>query len=117
MKNLIVIFLFLFFSTNLQAKSDLIKVLIIDGYSNHDWRYTTEIIKTMLMNSGFCEVHISTAPTNNSPDYNKWNPDFSKYDLVVQNVNSLGNGKSWPKLVQTKFESYMKNGGGIYVCH
>jgi len=108
MKNVIVIFSFLFFSTSLQAKSDPVKVLIIDGYSNHDWRYTTEVIQTMLVNSGFCEVDISTAPTNNSPDYNSWNPDFSKYDVVVQNVNSLGNGNSWPKPVQTKFENYMK---------
>jgi len=117
MKNVIVIFSFLFFSTSLQAKSDPVKVLIIDGYSNHDWRYTTEVIQTMLVNSGFCEVDISTAPTNNSPDYNSWNPDFSKYDVVVQNVNSLGNGNSWPKPVQTKFENYMKNGGGMFVFH
>jgi len=117
MKYLIVIFSFLFFSTSLHAQNDRIKVLIIDGYSNHDWRYTTEVIKTMLVNSGFCEVDISTAPTNNSPDYNSWNPDFSKYDVVVQNVNSLGNGNSWPKQVQTKFENYMKNGGGMYVFH
>ena len=87
MKNLIVIFSLLFLSNNLMAKSDIIKVLIIDGYSNHDWRYTTEVIKTILVNSDFCEVDISTAPTNNSPEYNSWNPDFSKYDVVVQNVN------------------------------
>ena len=117
MKKVIVIFSFLFFSSSLTAQKDQIKVLIIDGYSNHDWRYTTEIIKTLLVNSGFCDIDISTAPTSDSPQYNKWNPDFSKYDVVVQNVNSLGNGNSWPKPAQTNFENYMKNGGGMYVFH
>ena len=117
MKYLITIFLFMFFSICMTAKNEHIKVLIIDGYSNHDWRYTTEIIKTLLVNSGFCKVDVSTAPTNDSPQYKIWNPDFSKYDVVVQNVNSLGNNNSWPASVQVNFENYMKNGGGMYVFH
>lgn len=117
MKKIIAAFLILSLSTLLNAGNSKIKVLIIDGYSNHDWRYTTEVINTLLVNSGFCEVDISTAPTNNLPDYNNWNPDFSKYNVVVQNVNSLGKGYSWPKSVQTNFENYMKNGGGMYVFH
>lgn len=99
------------------ARQDNIKVLIIDGYSNHDWRYTTDIIKTLLVNSNFCDVDISTAPTNDSPDYMKWDPDFSKYDVVVMNVNNLNNGFSFPEKVQFNFEHYIENGGGMYVFH
>lgn len=117
MKKLSLLLFILFLSSVIFAKSDKIKVLIIDGYSNHDWRYSTEIINALLVNSGFCDVDISTAPTNDSPNYNSWNPEFSNYDVVVQNVNSLGNGNSWPKSVQTNFESYIKNGGGMYVFH
>jgi type 1 glutamine amidotransferase len=117
MKKLLIFFFTIILSVHLFAKPDKIKVLIIDGYSNHDWRYTTEIIKTMLVNSGFCEVNISTAPTNDSPNYNSWNPDFSKYDVVVQNLNNLGNGNSWSQKVQANFEIYMKDGGGMYVFH
>ncbi len=117
MKKSILVLTLVFFVFSFFAKADKIKVLIIDGYSNHDWRYSTEIINTLLLNSGFCEVDISTAPTNDSPNYKSWNPEFSKYDVVVQNVNSLGNGNSWPKPVQTNFENYMKNGGGMYVFH
>ncbi|MDB4583330.1 DUF1080 domain-containing protein [Draconibacterium sp.] len=117
MKKSIAVLMFLILSINLFAKPDKIRVLIIDGYSNHDWRYSTEIINTLLLNSGFCEVDISTAPINDSPDYNNWNPRFLNYDVVVQNVNSLGNGNSWPKSVQSSFEEYMKKGGGMYVYH
>ncbi len=117
MKKYLIGLILLFFSTILSAQHSKIKVLIIDGYSNHDWRYTTKVINTMLVNSGFCDVDISTAPINNSPEYDNWNPDFSKYDVIVQNVNSLGNGNSWPKTVQSNFENYIKNGGGMYVFH
>jgi type 1 glutamine amidotransferase len=117
MKKIIVIACTIIVSLQACAHKDNIKILIIDGYSNHDWRYTTEIIKTLLVNSHFCDVDITPAPVNNSPDYNKWNPDFSKYDVVVMNVNNLDNGNTWPQKVQTDFESYMKNGGGMYVFH
>jgi type 1 glutamine amidotransferase len=117
MRKLTEICAFVFLASNLFANQDQIRVLIIDGYSNHDWRYGTQIINTLLINSGFCEVDISTAPTNESPNYNKWDPEFNKYDVVVQNVNSLGNGNKWPQNVQTSFENYIKKGGGMFVYH
>jgi hypothetical protein len=117
MKKLLMIIFSILLSVGVNAKSDKIKVLIVDGYSNHDWRYTTEVIQTMLLNSGFSEVDVSTAPVNNSPGYAAWNPDFIKYDVVVLNINSLGNNNSWPVPVQKRFEAYMKNGGGMHVFH
>jgi len=118
MNKLFSFLLFIFLSTGLLAnQNDKIKVLIIDGYSNHDWSYTTEVIKSLLIHSGFCEIDISTAPANNDPDYLRWNPDFSKYNVVIQNVNSLGNGNTWPEKVRFSFENYIKQGGGMYVFH
>ncbi len=93
------------------------KVLIIDGFSNHDWSYTTEVITSMLENSGSFEVDISTAPLEDAPGFEQWRPDFKKYDVIVQNCNSLGNGNYWPEKVQADFEKYMKGGGGLYVFH
>ncbi len=117
MKRLTAFCAFLMFVNNLFGGQDKIKVLIIDGYSNHDWRYGTEIINSLLVNSGFYDVDISTAPTNDSPNYGDWSPDFTLYDVVVQNLNSLGNGNSWPPQAQLNFEDYMKNGGGMFVYH
>ena len=96
---------------------DKIKVLIVDGFSNHDWSYTTEVITAMLERSGFCEIDISTAPLNDDPDYNEWLPDFSAYDVIIQNTNNYGNEYYWPEQVKKDLEDYMKNGGGLYVFH
>jgi len=116
-RTVLTILLCTYFSTVYPVNRHKIKVLIIDGYSNHDWEYTTLCIKSLLLSSGLCEVDVSTAPLNKSPQYNEWKPDFKKYDVVVQNTNSLGNGNYWPSEVQIDFENYMKNGGGMYVFH
>ena len=115
-KSLFLSLVFVFFSSILQS-SEKIKVLIVDGYSNHDWRYTTQVIYTLLEESGFCKIDISTAPTKQSSDFESWNPDFSNYDVVVQNTNNYGSDNNWPVHVQKKFEKYMKSGGGMYVFH
>ena len=73
-----------------QAVTPPIRVLIIDGYSNHDWRHTTECAMALLRKSGVCEVTVSTAPPNNAPGYADWQPDFKSCDVVVQVCNSLG---------------------------
>lgn len=93
------------------------RVLIIDGYSNHDWRYTTEIIYSILIGTDLFEVDIETAPERNDPGWDEWSPNFSQYDVIVQNTNSIGNGNSWPFIARRGFEEYMKKGGGMYVYH
>lgn len=97
--------------------AEKISVLIIDGYSNHDWRYTTEVIYSLLSSTGRFDIDISTAPVNDDPDYHTWKPRFRDYDVVVQNSNSLGNKNSWPGDVKKAFETYMEEGGGLYVYH
>jgi len=94
-----------------------IKVLIIDGYSNHDWRYTTEVIYSILSSADLFDIDIATAPEMDEPGYDEWNPNFKNYDVVVQNCNSIGNGNYWPFIAQRDFEKYMKEGGGMYVYH
>lgn len=108
----------LLFSSVLHGEYDeKIKVLIIDGYSNHDWRYTTEVIYSLLISTDFFEIDIATAPEREAPGYDDWNPNFKNYDVVVQNCNNLGNGNQWPFIAQRDFERYMKEGGGMYVYH
>ncbi len=94
-----------------------IKVLIVDGFSNHDWRYTTECIQALLLDSGLCEVTVTTAPLKDSPALAQWRPEFRQFNVVVQNCNSLGNGNRWPDRVQSDFEAYVKGGGGVFVWH
>ncbi len=100
------------------AESENISVLIVDGYSNHDWRHTTECIKSILRSSGICDVDVSTSPpTGDAAGWSQWRPQFKQYDVVVQNTNSLVNGVPWPGKVMADFEHYVREGGGVFIFH
>src|ERR1700690_369129 len=96
-----------------------IKVLIVDGYSNHDWKQTTALIRGVLRPPGLFEVAVSTSPpTATSPGRDQWRPRFKDYDVVIQTCNDINNsGPSWPKAVQTDFEAFVRDGGGVYIFH
>jgi type 1 glutamine amidotransferase len=95
-----------------------IRVLIVDGYSNHDWKLTTALIRGMLAPTGLFQVDVSTAPpTRDAPGWDVWRPKFAGYDVVVQTCNDLNGGPPWPRAVREDFEAYVRNGGGLYVWH
>ena len=91
-----------------------IRVVIIDGQNNHDWRSTTPFMKKVLRDSGRFSVEVSTAPLakNDKRGLPKgWEavpfpPDLSKYDVVLSNYN----GESWPKDFQKALDDSLKNG-------
>jgi hypothetical protein len=100
------------------ASEPMVRVLITDGYSNHDWRLTTELIRGILEPTGLFAVSVATAPpTKDSPDWDTWRPTFTDYDVIIQTCNDLGGGPSWPIRVQNDFETFVRNGGGVYVWH
>jgi hypothetical protein len=95
-----------------------IRVLVVDGYSNHDWRLTTGLIRGILDQAGAFEVEVSTAPpTKDAPGWDTWRPKFSDHDVVIQTCNDLGGGPAWPRAVQEDFEAFVRDGGGVYVWH
>lgn len=95
-----------------------IRVLIVDGFSNHDWRQTTALIRGILAQSDLFDVSVSTAPGKESdPAWASWRPKFSNYDVVIQNCNDIGGGPSWPEPVKKDFEDFVRNGGGVYIFH
>src|SRR6266568_2380290 len=66
-----------------------IRVLILDGFSNHDWHQTTVLLRGFLEASGLFTVSVSTAPsTAASPGWEQWRPNFSDYDVETKTVNS-----------------------------
>ena len=100
------------------ATEPRIRVLVIDGYSNHDWRLTTALLRGIIEPTGRFDVAVSTAPaTAGDPAWGAWDPRFGDYDVVVQTCNDLGGGPSWPRKVQQEFEAFVRNGGGVYVWH
>jgi type 1 glutamine amidotransferase len=97
-----------------------INVLIVDGFSNHDWRQTTKIVKQILEEANLFNITISTAPENpgDSTDWARWEPGFKNYDVVIQNTNNIQNPHlKWPKKIQVELEIYVKHGGGLYILH
>jgi hypothetical protein len=95
-----------------------IRVLIVDGFSNHDWDLTTRSIRAILEPTRLFSVDVSTSPPDAaSPGWDEWRPDFSAYDVVIQNCNDINGGPSWPPPVRTAFEKFVRGGGGVYVWH
>lgn len=101
----------------LAQKSSKIRVLIVDGFSNHDWKQTTAVTKWILEQSGKFVIDVSTVPAD-SLSLESWNPDFEKYAVVIQNTNNIWNQKlRWSKSAELGLEKYVKNGGGLYILH
>lgn len=95
----------------------LIRVLIVDGFSNHDWKQTTLVTKWILEKSKLFTVDVSTVPAD-SMERAAWNPDFSKYAVVIQNTNNIQNSKlRWPGRAELALENYVRKGGGLYALH
>ena len=88
-----------------------IRVLIIDGQNNHDWRSTTPILKKELeaarifkpvdvashLKKGDKPGRVATVP---------FPPDLGNYDVVVSNYN----GAPWPAAFNKDLEQRLKEG-------
>jgi type 1 glutamine amidotransferase len=92
-----------------------IRVLIVDGQNNHNWKSTTPILKDFLLKTGRFTVDVVTSPPNGQPKeaWNSFRPKFTDYGAVVSNYN----GELWPEPVQRDLESYVSNGGGLVIVH
>lgn len=100
------------------AETNKIKVLIVDGFSNHDWKQTTALLRGILEPTDLFEISVSTTPpTNGAPEWAVWRPKFADYDVVIQTYNDLKGGTMWPEEVKTAFESFVANGGGVFDYH
>lgn len=94
-----------------------IRVLIIDGFSNHDWEQTTAVTRWILEGSGRFIVDVSTIPVD-STQRSRWLPKFSAYPVVIQNTNNIHNSRlRWPVQAEQALEKYVKDGGGLYILH
>ena len=101
------------------SASPRIRVLIVDGFSNHDWQRTTGELRGILEPTGLFEIAVSTAPSRtNDAAYAVWRPGFGDYDVVIQTCNDIGgNGPSWPAPAREAFERFVRGGGGVFIFH
>lgn len=97
------------------AEAETLRLLIIDGQNNHDWKSMTPVMRDSLTATGRFAVDVSTTPDAKASKeaWASFRPDFSKYDVVLSNYN----GQPWPEAVQKALETYVGQGGGLVVVH
>ncbi|MED5447594.1 MAG: ThuA domain-containing protein, partial [Planctomycetota bacterium] len=97
------------------SAAEKLKLLIVDGQNNHNWKSTTPVLKSFLEKSGRFTVTVATSPGRNSKDadWAKFRPNFAAADVVLSNYN----GQLWPKPVQASLEKYISGGGGLVIVH
>ena len=88
------------------------KTLIITGQNNHLWKVSSPILKQILDETGLFSSEIMITPAKGG-DMKIFDPDFSKYKLVVLDYN----GDSWSDKTKKGFLEYVKNGGGVVIYH
>jgi len=93
----------------------------VDGVNNHDWMTATHAITEILTATSLFSVEVSTTPPRGASldAWNSWRPDFSRYDVVVNNFNGghLEDGIEWPLPIQQSLEAFVRRGGGLVVYH
>jgi type 1 glutamine amidotransferase len=122
-----------------------IKVLIIDGQNNHDWRKTTPHMKQALEACGRFTVDVATAPPKPQRPSKPKNPtpaDDQKYEAALAEYPEAEkvykqamaafrppveqyaavllnyNGDAWPAEFQAALDAYVKEGkGGLVIVH
>jgi uncharacterized protein len=97
------------------ASAEPLKVLLIDGQNNHNWKVTTPVLVHALESSHAFKVTVSTTPEKGAAKemWASWQPKFSDYSVVVSNYN----GEDWPESIKTSFIQFMQNGGGYVSVH
>jgi hypothetical protein len=95
--------------------ADKLRLLVIDGQNNHNWRVMTPPMKAKLESTGRFTVEVATTPGGGGKkeDWDKFRPDFTKFDVVLSNYN----GQPWPASVNKGLEDFVKGGGGLVIIH
>jgi uncharacterized protein len=102
-----------------EKPAEKVRVLLIDGQNNHNWRATTPLMKKELESCGRFTVdvasHLGSKDKGKSPTANvSFPPDLSKYDVVLSNYN----GAPWPKEFQKELEERLHDGKiGLVIVH
>lgn len=95
--------------------AEKLRLLIVDGQNNHNWKATTPILRDFLTRTERFDVAVATSPPAKSPAeaWNSFRPKFSDFQVILSNYN----GELWPEPVQKDLEQYVSHGGGLVIVH
>ena len=90
-----------------------IRLLILSGANNHDWKSTTPVLKKMYEQSG----RFTVAVTEDVPSLK--GADFARFDALVCNYTTFPNvaGHRWPAETEKAFLDYIAAGHGLVLFH
>ena len=94
------------------ADSGLLRVLLIDGQNNHDWRSSSPHLKKVLEASGRFAVEVMTLPGKGG-DLAAVKPQLDGVAVVLSNYN----GELWPEALRSAFVDFVRKGGGFVSVH
>src|SRR5262249_48144154 len=93
-----------------------IRVMLLDGANNHDWKATSPVLRPILDEPGI----FTTKPiTVGNAELAAFAPDWSQFDVVVLNYNTgiSGDAPEWPEETKRSFARYVSGGGGVVSVH
>ena len=100
-----------------------VRVLLIDGQNNHNWKATSPVMKKYLDEAGRFETTVATSPAKPGKGGDEaahkaamaaFKPDLSKIDVIVSNYN----GDNWGQAFNDDLDAKLKAGAlGLVVVH
>ena len=93
-----------------------IRVMLLDGANNHDWKATSPVIRKALDDT---RIFVTTTVTVDNANLATFAPDWKRYDVVVLNYNTgiTGDAPLWPPATRASFQRYVSEGGGVVSVH
>ena len=88
-------------------KQGAIRALILTGQNNHDWRATTPLLRTLLLNTGRFDVRVNEEPTGMT------SATLAPYDVVILNYN----GPRLGRVAEEALENFVRSGKGLVGVH
>ena len=95
------------------ARAQTLKVLILSGRNNHDWKTTTPALQKVLDDSKLFACTVTNEPQKMTADL------LSGYDLIVSNWNNWPkvNQRDWGKQAEDAFLDFVRQGKGVVMIH
>jgi type 1 glutamine amidotransferase len=91
-----------------------IRVLLLSGQSNHDWKATTPKLKSILEESGRFRVFVGETPGLLTED------SLAAFDVILSNWNAFGldpAASAWPETARRALLDVVRRGKGHVVVH
>jgi uncharacterized protein len=90
-----------------------LRVLILSGQNNHEWRQTTPKLKSILAGSGRFTVDVTEHPEKCDAR------TFAPYDVLLSDWNTFGTPvvTNWPEVTRAALLDFVRRGKGFVVVH